>query len=71
MTRPDRHNEIEINLLADGGLTYLFGGRKIQIPAGRLSTFWAAMPHQIIAFDSTAEYFVATLPLSGAVDSMH
>ena len=64
MTRPDRHNEIEINFLRSGSLTYLLGGRKVCIPALRLSAFWAAVPHQIIAFENTTEYFVATLPLA-------
>ena len=48
MPRPDRHNEIEINLLTGGALTYLVGGRKVRVPAGRLAIFWAAIPHQII-----------------------
>lgn len=64
MTRPDRHNEIEINLLRSGALTYLLGGRKVRVEARRLSVFWAAMPHQIIQFENTTEYFVATLPLA-------
>ena len=64
MNRPDRHNEIEINLLRSGALTYLLGGRKVRIEAQRLSVFWAAMPHQILQFEGTAEYFVATLPLA-------
>jgi len=64
MPRPDRHNEIEINFLRSGSLTYLLGGRKVRIPAQRLSAFWAAVPHQIIAFEDTTEYFVATLPLA-------
>jgi len=64
MTRPDRHNEIEINLLRSGALTYLLGGRKVRVEARQLSVFWAAMPHQIIQFENTTEYFVATLPLA-------
>ncbi|MFZ0550241.1 MAG: helix-turn-helix domain-containing protein [Steroidobacteraceae bacterium] len=64
MTRPDRHNEIEINLLRAGSLTYLLGGRKVHIPARQLSVFWAAIPHQIIEFENTTEYFVVTLPLA-------
>lgn len=64
MNRPDRHNEIEINLLRSGALTYLLGGRKVRIESQRLSVFWAAMPHQILQFEGTAEYFVATLPLA-------
>lgn len=64
MTRPDRHNEIEINLLRTGSLRYLLGGRKVHIPARQMSVFWAAVPHQIIEFENTTEYFVATLPLA-------
>lgn len=64
MPRPDRHNEIELNLLTAGTLTYLLGGRRTTIEAGRLAIFWAAIPHQIVDFDGEAPYFVVTLPLS-------
>ena len=63
MPRPDRHNEIEVNLLRSGSLTYLLGGRKLRVEARRLSAFWAAVPHQIIDFEGNEDYFVATLPL--------
>jgi AraC-like DNA-binding protein len=63
MPRPDRHNEIEINLLSKGSLTYLLGGRKETVAAGRLTAFWAAIPHQIIASDS-GRYLVGTVPLA-------
>ena len=64
MQRPDRHNEIEMNFLETGWVTYLIGGRKIRIDAGQLSAFWAALPHQIVDCGDEPEYFVATLPLS-------
>lgn len=64
MKRADRHNEIELNLLKRGSLTYLLGGNTVTIPAGRLAVFWAAIPHQIIAAQDKAEYYVATLPLA-------
>jgi len=64
MSRPDRHNEIELNFLTSGWLTYLLGGRKVKVEAGRLSAFWAAIPHQIINFGKGTEYFVATIPLA-------
>jgi AraC-like DNA-binding protein len=63
MKRADRHNEIELNLLQRGSLTYLLGGNTVTIPAGRLAVFWAAIPHQIISSKDQAEYFVATIPL--------
>lgn len=63
MPRCDRHNEVELNLLEEGSLTYLLSGQKVIIPAGRLAVFWAGIPHQIIGFASEAEYFVMTIPL--------
>lgn len=50
MSRPDRHNEIEVNLLTTGSLTYLLEGRRIVIEASRFAVFSAAMPHQIVGF---------------------
>lgn len=64
MRRPDRHNEVELNLLQTGSLTYVLGGRKVTVPAERLAVFWAAVPHQIVAAEGTADYFVATIPLA-------
>jgi AraC-like DNA-binding protein len=64
MPRPDRHSEIEVNLLRSGSLTYLFGGHRTTIAAGRLALFWAAIPHQLVAFEGDSPYFVVTLPLS-------
>ena len=64
MRRPDRHNEVELNFLESGWLTYLLGGRKVRVAPQRLSMFWAAIPHQIIEYAEDTEYFVATLPLA-------
>lgn len=64
MRRPDHHNEIELNLLHAGWVTYLLGGRKVRMEAGHLSAFWAAIPHQIIDYEPGTEYFVATIPLA-------
>jgi AraC family transcriptional regulator, melibiose operon regulatory protein len=64
MQRADRHNEIELNLLKQGSLTYMLGGNSVTIPARRLAVFWAAIPHQITATTAQTEYFVATIPLA-------
>lgn len=64
MARGDRHNEIELNLLEAGTLVYLMGGRKVVVPAGRLTVFWAGVTHQIIDFERLTEYFVMTIPLA-------
>ncbi len=64
MPRGDRHNEIELNLLEEGRLVYLMGGRKVVVPAGRLAAFWAGVSHQIVGFERLSEYFVLTIPLA-------
>jgi AraC family transcriptional regulator, melibiose operon regulatory protein len=62
MPRPDRHDEIEINFLDRGSLTYLFGGQRITVEARQVTAFWAAVPHQIIGFDKLNFYYVVTVP---------
>lgn len=64
MSRSDRHNEIEINLLERGTLIYLLGGQRVSVPARRLFAFWAIVPHQILEFEGVTEYFVLTIPLA-------
>lgn len=68
MPRPDRHNEIEINLLTGGSITYLINDRKILITSEHLTVFWALVPHQIIHFDSKAPYYVCTIPFNQFMD---
>jgi AraC family transcriptional regulator, melibiose operon regulatory protein len=64
MRRPDRHNEIELNLLSRGSLAYLLGGRRVTLREGHLGVFWAALPHQVIGSDGDPEYHVVTVPLA-------
>lgn len=64
MPRPDRHNEMEINLLTGGAITYLINDRKITVPSKRLALFWALIPHRIIRFDDDAPYYVCTIPFT-------
>jgi AraC-like DNA-binding protein len=63
MLRPDHHNEVELNFLRSGSVTYLLGGEKTVVEAGKLCLFWAAIPHQIIDFSPATDFFVATIPL--------
>jgi len=63
MKRPDRHNEIELNLLESGSVTYLLAGKRVTVRAGGLAAFWAIIPHQIVEFEGDAPYLVATVPL--------
>jgi len=62
MPRPDQHDEIEVNFLDRGTLTYLMGGQRITIQPRRVSAFWAAVPHQIVAYENVNYYYVVTVP---------
>jgi AraC-like DNA-binding protein len=62
MPRPDRHDEIEINFLDRGTLTYLMGGQRVTVRPRRVTAFWAAVPHQIIGFNNVNFYYVVTVP---------
>lgn len=62
MPRPDRHDEIEINFLDQGRLTYLIGGNRITVESQAVTLFWAAVPHQIIQFEDVTRYYVITIP---------
>ncbi len=62
MPRPDRHDEIEINFLDQGRLTYLIGGNRITVESQAVTLFWAAVPHQIIQFEDVTHYYVITIP---------
>lgn len=59
-----RQAHIELNLIKSGLVTYLYGGNRIQVGAGRLVAFWSAIPHQIVGGSSNAEFYAMTLPLT-------
>lgn len=58
------HDHVELNMLLEGSMTYLFNGRQVEIEAGRLVLFWAAIPHQAIAVSPPAPLICIYLPLS-------
>ena len=63
MTRPHRHDDIEVNVVLHGDLSYRFGSRLVNIPAGSTAIFWAALPHQLVGVDGSAEVRWLTIPL--------
>lgn len=63
MAQPHTHNEIEINLVASGQLTYLFGGRQLQISQGTVAVFWGAVPHRETGWHPSTTLTWVTLPL--------
>ena len=64
MDKLDRHNEIELNYLPEGTLTYFFKECKITVPAGRLVLFWGLIPHKIVGHEGLSSYYVCTVPLA-------
>jgi AraC family transcriptional regulator, melibiose operon regulatory protein len=68
MPRPHRHDDLELNLVADGRLDYLFGGRPLSVRAGQLALFWAATPHRLVGSEQEpAEAAWLHVPLAVAL----
>lgn len=57
------HDHIEINVLLNGNMTYLFNGRQEKVEVGHPALFWAAIPHQTIAVTPQAHLVCIYLPL--------
>ena len=54
-----QHDDLEINLVAEGGtMLYLFGGVPVEVGPGSVAAFWAAVPHQLIANSVTRAHWV-------------
>ena len=64
-----RHDDLELNVVLDGDLEYLFGGERLVIPAGHTALFWAAAPHRLIASDArpSSEVCWIHVPLRAAL----
>ena len=58
-----RHVELELNLITRGSVTYLFGGRRVKLEAGRLLVFWGALPHALTEHEPGTRCVWLTLPL--------
>lgn len=57
------HDHVEINLLMQGRMSYLFNGRQEHVEAGRLVLFWAAIPHRTVDVTPDAPLICIYLPL--------
>lgn len=58
------HAHIELDLIKNGSVTYLYGGNEIKVDASRLVAFWSAIPHQIVGATRDAEFYSMTIPLT-------
>jgi AraC-like DNA-binding protein len=63
MTRSHRHNDLELNIAQQGGVTYVFAGRRVRLEAGQAMLFWAASPHQLTERDPGTHMHWLTFPL--------
>lgn len=55
MPAPHWHGHVEGNFLIGGRMTYAFEGQEFEVPEGRLTLFWAGLPHRLIALTPTGE----------------
>ncbi|WP_163509747.1 helix-turn-helix domain-containing protein [Fodinicola acaciae] len=54
-----QHDDLELNLVADGGtMLYLFGGVPVEVGPGCMAAFWAAVPHQLVANSANHVHWV-------------
>jgi len=63
MAQAHRHSDIEANYIESGTFEYLFNGQRHRLVPRRLTFFWGAIPHQVIAAKDTTRIYWITLPL--------
>jgi AraC family transcriptional regulator, melibiose operon regulatory protein len=64
MKRAHRHNEVELNFIEQGSLTYLFGGMRASLQAGQMALFWATVPHQLMRIEEQTILHWVTIPFA-------
>ena len=57
------HDQIEINYPVGGSLTYLLAGSMVRAVPGRLSIFWAGMPHSVVGRTPMEDFYWVYMPL--------
>ena len=57
------HDQVEINYALGGSLTYLLAGSVVRVPPGRLSLFWAGVPHSVVSRTEVEEFYWVYVPL--------
>jgi AraC-like DNA-binding protein len=62
--REHAHSEIELNLVVDEGLRYLFAGRALPFPTHRWIAYWGALPHGVLGIDGPCGLLWVTVPVA-------
>jgi AraC family transcriptional regulator, melibiose operon regulatory protein len=63
MAKPHTHNQIEINYLNAGAVTYLYNGRLVEVVENDFVFFWGAIPHQALAAKPQSHFVCIYVPL--------
>ncbi len=58
------HNDIELNFVVDGSITYRFGGNQMVFQTGSIYVFWATIPHFIAQHATGTHFFAVHLPVA-------
>jgi len=58
------HNDIELNFVVGGAITYRFGSSQTMFQAGSVYVFWATIPHFIIQHEVGTHFFALHLPVA-------
>jgi AraC-like DNA-binding protein len=58
------HDHVEINVIGQGGMTYLINGRQVRLQQGAIYCFWAAVPHQVISAIENTELVCVYMPFA-------
>jgi AraC family transcriptional regulator, melibiose operon regulatory protein len=64
MSEPHRHHELELNLVFNGSMSYLFGGQRLTLETGQLMLFWGTLPHRLLDCQQGTVCGWLTLPLA-------
>jgi AraC family transcriptional regulator, melibiose operon regulatory protein len=58
------HDHVELNVICQGGMTYLINGRQVRLQRGAIYCFWAAVPHQVISALENTELVCVYMPFA-------
>ena len=58
------HDHVELNVICQGGMTYLINGRQVHLRQGAVYCFWAAVPHQVISAIANTELVCVYVPFA-------
>ncbi|MFM9973732.1 MAG: helix-turn-helix domain-containing protein [Beijerinckiaceae bacterium] len=64
MKTTHRHSQFEVNLVLQGGMTYWFDGREVELQPGRFAMFWGLIPHRSTACVPGTKFVCLYVPMA-------